>query len=212
MRIDRSELGRHYASLADEELLSIKRDDLTETALVIYDEEIAHRRLGQLLAAEEEIEENVQNLKGTNELLDTEHPEPEWLEDAVSACSFAISPGDSSVERASLAKAVLQTAGIPSHLTRIQEAAEGDGASAREIVNVMVPTRLVLHANSVLDRDLFNEEHETSWRSQLRDLSDSDLLTLDPKIFCAGVLDLAARMKKVYAEEMAKRKLKIRGV
>jgi len=37
-------------------------------------------------------------------------------------------------------------------------------------------------------------------------------LALDPEIFCAGMLDRVTRMKKVYAMEMAKRKLKARRI
>ena len=41
--------GRHYASLNDEELLSLKRDDLTATAQRIYDLEITRRGLDKIL-------------------------------------------------------------------------------------------------------------------------------------------------------------------
>ena len=212
MRIDRRKLGRHYSSLTDEELLSMRRDDLTSTAQAIYDLEIARRGLGEKLADEEEIETGDKDLEGVNELLDSEYPEPEWLDNAVCVCSFDISPGSNSMERASLAQIVLQKAGIQSHLTPVRETLDDGGSSERTSINVMVPIRLTLHASSILERDLFNEEHETEWRTQLNAYSDKDLLALDPDIFCAGPLDRAARMKKVYAEEMAKRKLKGRGV
>jgi hypothetical protein len=212
MRIDRRDLGRHYSSLTDEELVSMRRDDLTSTAQVIYDEEIAHRRLGEKLADEEEIEKSDTGLEGVNELLDSEHPEPEWPDSAVCVCSFDISPGSNSMEKASLAQTVLQKAGIQSHLTLVRDTSDDDRGAERAIVNVMVPIRLTLHASSILDRDLFNEEHEAEWQTQLNVYSDKDLLALDPDLFCAGSLDRAARMKKVYAKEMAKRKLRVRGV
>ncbi len=207
MRIDRRELGRHYSSMTDEELLSMRRDDLTSTAQVIYDLEIARRGLGEKPADEEEIEKSVKGLEGVNELLDSEYPEPEWLENAVCVCSFDISPGSNSMEKASLAQTVLQKAGIQSHLTPVRETLDDDSGSVRTSVNVMVPIGLTLHASSILERDLFNEEHETEWQTQLNMYSDKDLLALDPDIFCAGPLDRATRMKKVYAKEMAKRKL-----
>ena len=211
MRIDRRELGRHYSSLTDEELLSMRRDDLTSTAQAVYDLEITRRGLGEN-PADEEIEKSDKGLEGVNELLDSEYPEPEWLDNAVCVCSFDISPGSNSMERASLAQTVLQKAGIQSHLTLVRETSDDGSSSERTSVNVMVPIGLTLHASSILERDLFNEEHETEWQTQLSAYSDKDLLALDPDIFCAGPLDRAARMKKVYAEEMAKRKLKVRGV
>jgi hypothetical protein len=212
MRIDRRELGRHYSSLTDEELLSMRREELTSTAQVIYDLEIARRRLGEKAADEEEIEMSVKGIEGVSELLDSDCPEPEWLDNAVCVCSFDILPGNNSMERASLAKTVLQKAGIQSHLTPVQETPRDGSSPERTMVNVMVPIGLTLHATSILERDLFNEEHETEWQTQLSAYSDRDLLVLDPDIFCAGPLDRAARMKRVYAEEMAKRKLKARSV
>jgi len=58
MRIDRRELGRHYSSLTDEELLSMRRDDLTSTAQVIYDFGDCSPGLGEKPADEEEIEKS----------------------------------------------------------------------------------------------------------------------------------------------------------
>jgi hypothetical protein len=211
MRIDRRELGQYYSTLTDEELLSMRRDDLTSTAQVLYDEEIAYRKLGEKLADEEEIEKSDKGLEGVSELLDGECPEPEWLDDAVCVCSFDISPGSNSMERASLAQTALQSAGIQSHLALVRETSDDGSGSERTSVNVMVPIGLTLHASSILERDLFNEAHETEWQTQLNVYSDKDLLALDPDIFCAGTLDRAARMKKVYAKEIAKRKLRVRG-
>ncbi len=208
MRIDRRELGRHYSSMTDEELLSMRRDELTSTAQVVYDLEIARRGLGEKPGDEVEIEKSDKGLEGVNELLDSDYPEPEWLDNAVCVCSFDISPGSNSMERASLAQTVLQKAGIQSRLTETSD--DGSG-SERTSVNVMVPIGLTLHASSILERDLFNGEHETEWQTLLNAYSDEDLLALDPDIFCAGPLDRAARMKRVYAEEMAKRKLKAGG-
>lgn len=212
MRIDRQELGRHFSSLTDEELLSMRRDELTSTAQVIYDLEIARRGLGEKPGDEGEIEKSDKGLEGVNELLDSDYPEPEWLDNAVCVCSFDISPGSNSMERASLAQTVLQKAGIQSRLTSVRETFDDGSGSERTSVNVMVPIGLALHASSILERDLFNEEHETEWQTQLNAYSDKDLLALDPDIFCAGPLDRAARMKKVYAKEMTKRKLKVRSV
>jgi hypothetical protein len=70
----------------------------------------------------------------------------------------------------------------------------------------MVPGTLSLKAISILDRDLFNEEMEESWRAHFDELSDKELRVLHPDDLCAGRLDRAARLKRVYEEALAKRK------
>jgi hypothetical protein len=214
MKIDRRELSRHYASLTDEELLSFNRNELTETAKVIYDQEVASRRLNANQSIGTEIEESDTDFEGTNELLDDGHEEPEWLDDGVCACEFTATPADPAIDKAALAQTVLRQAGIPSHLTVTREPSGDDATHAPEpmSVSVMVPISLALHASGILDRDLFNEQHETEWRIQLRTLSDKDLLALDPGIFCAGLLDRLARIKKAYADEMTRRELIVRPV
>jgi hypothetical protein len=209
MKIDRRELGRHYASLTDEELLSFNRDELTETAQVIYKQEVARRGLNENPSIGAANEENGTDFEGTNELLDSGHEEPDWLDDAVCACEFAATPGDPSVDKAAMAQMVLRKAGIHSHLAMTREPLSDDDAHAQETtsVAVMVPLSLALHAISILDRDLFNEQHEAEWRIQLRTLSDKDLLALDPGIFCAGLMDRLARIKKAYVDEMTRREL-----
>jgi hypothetical protein len=84
--------------------------------------------------------------------------------------------------------------------------------SIYDLLNVIVPVALFMHAASVLERDVFSEEYETEWRAHLAILSDRDLLTLDPGIFCAGLLARLARIKKAYVEEMARSKLKPRTI
>jgi hypothetical protein len=207
MRIDHRELGRHYASLTDEDLLSMNREELTVTARTLYDDEVARRGLEEKIAAVEAIDKSPWNLTGINDLLDGEHVEPEWLENAACVCSYVISHGSDSVEKASLAQTVLQRAGIPSHLVKCKETPDDDSAPERDIVNVMAPMGLSLHAISILDRDLFNEEHEAEWRHHLKAFSDEDLLALDPELCCAGILDRTARMKRACAEEIARRVL-----
>jgi hypothetical protein len=197
MQIDRRELGRHYASLSDEELLSLDPDELTETAQAIYDLEIKRRGLSEKPLDLEEPEVFVGPLEG---------PAPDWLQDAVLVCSFAASHGDAAREKAARAQAVLQAAGIPSQIEATREEA-GDGSSASESLNVMAPLALALHAAGVLDRDLLNEEYEAEWRAHLKMLSDKNLSMLNPEIFCAGLLDRLTRIKKAYAEEIAARNM-----
>jgi hypothetical protein len=196
MKIDRRELGRHYASLSNEELQSIDPDELTETALVIYDLEIKRRGLSEKPSDLKELEVCVGSVEG---------PAPDWHQDAVLACSFASSHGAAAVEKAARAQAVLQAAGIPNQIEVTREE-NGDGSSASDELNVTVPLAQALHAAAVLDRDLFNEEYEAEWRAHLKMLSDKNLSRLNPEIFCAGLQDRLARIKKAYAEEIAARK------
>ena len=208
MRIDRRELGRQYALMEDEALLDLSRDDLTDAAQKIYDLEIARRGLNKNLPSREE--KGVQNggSPQCDAILQGADPTPDWIEDAIVACSFVSSPGNAATEKASRAQTALKAACIPSHLGMTLEPEAGDGHSSHETWNVLVPVELAPHAASILDRDLLNEEFEAEWRDQLNMLSDKDLLVLDPEVFCAGLLDRVARMQRVYAEEIGRRKLK----
>ena len=210
MQIDREELGKHYSSLSDEELLDLKREDLNEAAQSIYDLEIARRGLDKALASEGGIAKVEASFDLREYGSDDETADPDWHHDGIVACAFTDTPGSNETERASKAQTSLQTSGIPSHLRTGREV-DSRGLSIYTI-EVLVPVRCAMHAASILDRDVFNVEFETSLRDQLSILSNEDLLALDPDIFCAGLLDQLVRMKRVYAEEMTKRELKARPV
>jgi hypothetical protein len=212
MQIDRRELGRHYASLNDEELLSLKRDDLTATAQRIYDLEITRRGLDQILVSKTEVEETEASFGERDKRIEDESSDPDWHQDGAIACGFADRPGQDASERASKAQTALKAARIPSHIKVTRELDDRGEPSNFNTLEVLVPVGFMLHAASILDRDCFNDYVEFDWRDQLAILSDEDMLALDPKIFCAGMLDRVARIKKVYAEEMAKRKLKAPGI
>lgn len=212
MRIDRRELGRHYASITDDELLAMNRDDLTDTAQVIYDLELSRRRLNKNASFEDDTGANSASFKQADAFLAGEGPDPDWLQDAACVCSFAASPGNSAEERASRAQSALQTAGIPSCLRVTRESETGEAGPNHTELNLMVPVAHALHAGSILDRDILNEEFEAEWRVHLGALPDKDLLALDPAIFCAGLLDRVSRMRKAYAEEMLERELEARTV
>jgi hypothetical protein len=211
MRIDRRDLGRHYASLNDEELLSLKREDLTEVAQVIYDLEIASRGLRKTPASDFAEGKVEASFKERNERNEEEYSESDWYQDEALACSFPDTQGNNAAERAAKARDALKTAGIPSQLRVVRDQDHGNEPPGYSEWKVYVPIGLAMHAASILDRDMFNEEYELQWRDHLCILSDKDLLLLDPDILCAGLLDRVDRVKKVYAEEMAKRKLKDRA-
>jgi hypothetical protein len=205
MQIDRRELGEHFASLSNEELLDLKREDLTEAAQGIYDLEIANRGLDMAPIIESGIEETEASFNERNYESDDETADPEWHQEGVIACSFADVPGDNA-EKAAGAQTALQTAGIPSHLKVSQYPND-----PYKTIEVLVSIRFAMHASSILDRDLFNDEFEAKWREHLDMLSNADLSALDPDIFCAGLLDRVERLKRVYAEVLEKRKSKSRG-
>ncbi|MBN1566300.1 MAG: hypothetical protein JXA73_00520 [Acidobacteria bacterium] len=227
MQIDRRKLGKHVASLSDEELLNTKWEDLTDVAQRIYDLEIAHRGLDRA-STTRRIETTEASLDagdyqteasfGADDYQDDgETSDPDWHQSGVVVCGIMDQPGEDAADRISKAQMALQAAGIPSHLSVKRESREAHALSAYprdhyDVMEILVPVRYAMHAHGIMDRDVFNDEFETHWRDHLGLLSSEDLLALDPEIFCIGLLDKIARMKRVYAEEMAKRNLKARGI
>jgi hypothetical protein len=188
MEIKFRELKRHYASLSEEELLAVDRGELTKAAQEAYDNEIANR--------------------GLNEPLPVDAPEvnydmkPDWSSGSVCICSFLNKLQGAEAEKIAKSRAALKVAGIPNELTVTKDEESGD-----EILGVIVPTMFATHASAILDRDVVNEEYAAEWRVQLESLSDEDLKALDPKIFCVGLLDRIARIRRAYSDEMQRRKL-----
>jgi hypothetical protein len=207
MRIDSEDLRRHYALLPDEALTALERSELTDAAKAIYDEEVARRALAHeagtdvLGWSEEDAGEDLDS-----DVTST----PDWLDDAACACAFTMRSAKSDVPIATEARAVLKAAGIPFHVMLSEEEPPQADPTPQYSLRVLVPGGLALHATSVLDRDIFNEEQEGEWRATLESLADDELLRLDPNIFCAGLLDRVARLKTAYKQEMERRKLKPR--
>ncbi len=199
MSVDLKSLRRHYADLSDEALAEIDRNDLVDAARQCYDEEVARRTP----APEAELEPAAP-VVATEERVAVagEDGEPVWLPDAAVACAFVVHRGMPYCERAADACAVLDAACIPCHV-RVQEP---DEEPRNSLYEVLVPGGLALHATSILDRDLYNAQQEEAWRVHLAQLSDEDLQTLDPEIFCAGWLDRAERLTHAYNEELMRRK------
>jgi len=189
MQYSQDELYLHYESLSDEELLAIDPNELTDMAIRCYDREFNRRRLSR-----EQIEPDQTTLN-----TEADREAPAWLDSAATACSFQILGGKTYAEDAEQACAILGDAGIPSHV--VTEARSPFG-----LFNVMVPGSLSLKATSVLDRDLFNEELEEIWRTHFDQLSDDELDTLNADDLCAGLLDRAARLKRIYEEAASRRK------
>jgi len=208
LRIDPEDLRRHYQSISDGEFLALEREELTEIAQRLYDEELARRQLthGQdpeSLAVPDEVEDAEGDLD-----IDT-GPPPDWLDDAACACAFAVVSGTPYASETAQARAVLRRAGIPCHVT-LNEVEPSGNAAPRSEYCVMVPGAFNLYATSVLDRDIFNARQEEDWRAHLEALSDEELCAQKPEILCAGILDRAARLQRAYQDEISRRGLKKR--
>ncbi len=188
MEISFRELKRHYASLSDDELLAIDRDELTRAAQGAYDTEVADRGLHEPSPAAGPIADY--------------DVKPDWSNGGICICSFVDVPGGGAAEKIAKSRAALEVFGIPNEMKTTE-----DEESGKELVGVMVPTMYGPHAAAILDRDVVNEEYESEWRAQLAILSNEALKVLDPRVFCAGLLDRVARMKRAYSEEMRSRNL-----
>jgi hypothetical protein len=218
VRIDLEDLRRHYAGLSDDELAKIEAGDLTDAAKGVYQAELARRELQprQELEVHREGHDTGPSLDEPQEVEDAlgefdidVGPPPDWLEDAACACTFATRPGNTDLPRAVKARAILRHAGILCHITMNQD--EDDPPQADPVptysLRLMVPGGLALHATSILNQEVFNEEQEAAWRNHFEALSNEELSALNPEIFCAGYLDLVARLRRTYDDEIARRQL-----
>ena len=209
MRIDAKELRRHYESLSDEEILDLDRAELVEVAQTVYDEEIKRRGLDR------EREEESTNEPGEIDDAPVESdsciddgPPPDWLEDAACAYSTVMSPGVDYASDAAEVRAALRAAGIPNYIAVRPPDPEPPRAEPPSFYCVMVPGALNMHATSVIEREIFNPQSEADWRTHLEGLLDEELSVLKPEVFCAALLDKAARLKRAYQDEIARRKSK----
>lgn len=207
LRIDLEDFRRHYAMLSDEALFALNRNDLVSAAQQVYDEEMARRKAS---LADADLAEMDEDFAPSEEEPDADLEAPDWLDEASCACAFNIAPSARNTYSPELvkARAALLAARIPCHveINEVEEPAK-PAQRVRHEHCLMVPGFLNLHATSILDRDLFNADQEAEWRAHLAILSDEELRQLDPKVFCAGLLDRAARLKRAFEDEAAQRKL-----
>ena len=205
MQIDPEYLRRHYASLSDDALASVNRNDLVDAARNCLDEERARRapesRRHTLNAAEPDLAES----------LDQPDPDdgvvPEWIDEASCVCAFADSPGTHVSPDAEHAQDVLQAAGIPCYVAVEEMAPETPSAKGRVEYRVLVPGALNLKAMSILDREIFNAALEADWKAHFEMASDEELTELRPEIICAGLADRIERLTRAYEDEIARRGL-----
>jgi hypothetical protein len=201
VEIDLESLRRHYSSLSDEALLELNRDDLIEVAQKCWDEEVERRGLNELPESDAASDDGAGEAETSSEGdLSEGELDPDWLQDAVCACSFVGDPGGSP---ASDAVKVLDDAGIPCEVTTV-EVTSAPGRQDYEY-RVMVPAALNLKASSILDKELFNPELEADWRLHFQSLTDRELGALNPNVICIGLEDRIARLKRAYNDEVTRR-------
>jgi len=200
LQIDLQGIRRHYAGLSVAELLALRRDDLTDEAQKCYDEELERRGLPEA----EEAEMAPSGADYEQEPFDAA-VDPDWLQEAVCACSFESHAGGSAASDAENARAVLQEAGIPCQISAAEISAAGGGQPAQHEYRVMVPGPLNLKAASILDKEVFNPQLDADWRLHFESLTDGELGALNPDVICAGLFDRIARLKRAYNDEVTRR-------
>ena len=199
VRPDPDELRRYYASLSDDALLEIERNDLTEVAQACYDAELAERGL----EADDEDEIEVRHNDPFSEDEEDMEAGPDWMEDSVCACSFESTPGNDAAPDLDEARSVLEAAGVPCHTVTAE--LDPKKETHRYAYSLMVPAAMNLRALSVLDRDFFNPRLESEWQTHFSDLSDQELKALSLQDLTAGMLDRVERLSRAYKEELARR-------
>ena len=130
MQIDPEEFRRHYASLSDEALLDIDREELVDVAQQCYDEELAQRGIVFESEADAAPEETA-----THE---------EW----VLAATYI------NADEANLAYAMLESAAIPAHLESKNISAWTGAGGLR----LMVPAAMLEEAEDILASEISDEE------------------------------------------------------
>ena len=198
MVIDPADLQRHYASLSDEMLLAIDAAELSSAARKCYRREFEKRGLAAPVDEAEVFERVAASVEVDNGV------KPDWIEDAACACGYASYPGHDAAPDVELAREVLEAAGIPCHVAVFRSEPDTRRQVWHEF-RVMVPGTLTLKATSVLNKEIFNAKSEAEWKAHFEELSDDELRVLDPEVICAGLLDRAKRLKRVYDEEIARR-------
>ena len=196
MQLDLDDLRRHYASLSDEALRAINRTELVEIAQQCYDQELAQRAPLKIRATpvhQAEMEEEAERALES----DSENA-PEWIAEAACVCAFQNSASD-----AVNARSILENNGVPCYV-EFRETEPDIAPMTRSEYCVMVPGGLNLRATSLLDKEIFNEQVESGWRTHLQALSDEELLG-NKEILLEGTLDRVARLARAYDEEVARR-------
>ena len=130
-----------------------------------------------------------------------------WLEEALTATAFSMHP--SAAEDAAAALDTLRAAGIPCQI--VEAEIEEQYVPEHREYQVMVPNGFSLQATSVLDKEIYNPRLEIEWRTHLESLTDTQFRAMSPDSLCAGFLDRAERLRRIYQEEVARRRAQSRA-
>ena len=200
MQVDLDYLRSHYASLSDEALAAVNRSQLVDAAQKCYDEECARRTPARKPGAPARPQsiEQIEEGEGSG-------GRPRWVDDAACVGAFVDRHGTNYAPDAEAAFDVLQDAGIPCYIDAQEVPGGTPGAQPQVEYRVLVPGALNLKAVSVLDLEIWNPRLEADWKAHLAELSDEELLELDPEVLCAGLADRIQRLTNAYQEELARR-------
>jgi hypothetical protein len=192
MPADIAYLRKHYNSLSDEALLDLDRADLTEEAQQCYDDELKDRQMHSVGASEQEDDSD----RGPGDA------EPEWAGEAACACTFMTSPARNTTPDAARACEILKAAGIDCYLASEKM---DENLQPTYQLRVMVPGNVSLLAQSVLDKEIFNQEVEAEWKLYFENLSREELRDADTKKLFSGFVDRIERVTRAYNEEKSRR-------
>jgi len=195
VQINPEELRLQYASLADDALLALDRKDLTDIARQFYDVEVASRRLNQQLLEPITIKRS----------FDGDEIEPDWIKDAACVFEQETYAGFDGGADAGAARDALEKARIPCKLTVVH--VEPPPPRPYNEYRIMVPGRFALEASTVIDRDIYNADMESKWRTHFEELTDAELIAVDTEILFGGLLNRIERVKRAYAGELTRRDL-----
>jgi hypothetical protein len=180
---------------------------LTATARTCYEEEITRRGLG-MTDDTPEVESSWEEEHYSEEFTTSDYEtgdKPPWLEHAEIACSFSALPGQHNTPELEEARNVLEHSRIPCYVAVPEDPATG---KPMDSFDLMVPSAFYLEAVGLLDKEIFNPELESTWRTHFSTLSDRELRDIKPKSLVTGLLDRAERLTKAYNDEMTARKLR----
>ena len=207
MPVDRDYLREHYASLSDEALLEINREELVKTAQECYDDEVGQRGLAS--APDVPAPPHQTGRKAVDHDAPGTNDKPDWLEEGAEVYSGMDVSGTGPTSDVVDARDALEAAGISCYLDlfEIPEDKRVYQKAAHQW-RLMVPGTLNLHAASVLDRDIFNAEFEAEWKTHLEMVSDEELREMTPRSAFCGLFDRVDRVTKAYDREIARRGLR----
>lgn len=227
MQVDPEYLREHYSLLSDEALLEVDRGDLVDVARRFYDDEISRRGLSKARALSASLPGRTQpqNAEPEEDESDREtsaafaqggdvdtgaeaEERPAWIDEASEVYSYVIRPGVAAAPDAANARQALREAGIPCYLEEHVEEHQPVVAGRTHRLRLMVPGAMNMHATSVLERDIFNPDFESEWRTHLEELSDAELRGMHPEDAFCGLFDRIERVTRAYHEELARRGLK----